>query len=72
MPGETDHKREEGARTKAATAGTAMQAGRLGREMKFQKNAGFLKDRVVIWDEMFAKQVEVYKGKCIVNKRALK
>lgn len=40
MPGETDHKRDEGARTKAMTAGTAKQDGKLGgADIKFQKNA---------------------------------
>jgi threonyl-tRNA synthetase len=30
--------------------------------LKFTKNSAFLKERVEIWDEMYAKQVEVYKG----------
>ena len=56
MPGEEDHKREEGARTKAATAGAARHAGKLGGDMKFHKNAAFLKERIGIWDEYYAKQ----------------
>jgi len=63
MPGEEDHKRDEGARTKAATAGTVVKQGKLGGELKFTKNSAFLKERVEVWDEMFAKQTEVYKGK---------
>ena len=35
MPGEEDHKRDEGARTKAATAGTVDRAGKIGGELKF-------------------------------------
>jgi hypothetical protein len=72
MPGEEDHKRDEGARTKAATAGTVDRSGKIGGELKFQKNSAFLKEREVIWDEMFAKQVEVYKGKLRLIKRAYK
>tara|TARA_B110000285_G_C15032193_1_gene567362 strand:- start:865 stop:969 length:105 start_codon:yes stop_codon:yes gene_type:complete len=34
MPGEEDHKRDEGARTKAATAGT-VDNGKIGGELKF-------------------------------------
>jgi len=67
MPGEEDHKRDEGARTKAATAGTVDKAGKIGGELKFQKNSAFLQERVTIWDEMYAKQVEVYKGKLSFN-----
>ena len=70
MPGEEDHKRDEGARTKAATAGTVAGSGKLGGELKFHKNSPFLKDRVAIWDEMYAKQAEVYKGKSAFLKRA--
>ena len=35
MPGEEDHKRDEGARTKAATAGTVQKHGKLGGQLKF-------------------------------------
>ena len=35
MPGEEDHKRDEGARAKAATAGTVDKAGKIGGELKF-------------------------------------
>jgi threonyl-tRNA synthetase len=62
MPGEEDHKRDEGARTKAATAGAAAGSGKLGGALKFHKNSPFLNERAAIWDELFAKQVEVYKG----------
>lgn len=63
MPGEEDHKREEGARTKAATAGTVQKQGKLGGQLKFQKDSPFLKERVAIWDQYYAKQEDVYKGK---------
>jgi len=35
MPGEEDHKRDEGARTHAATAGTVQEKGKIGGELKF-------------------------------------
>jgi len=57
-----EHKRAEGARTKAATSGQVEQ-GKVGGEWKFQKGPGFLKERLAVWDELIAKQVEVYKGK---------
>jgi hypothetical protein len=58
-----EHKRADGARTKAATTGTVVQQGKVGGEWKFQKQPAFLKERLQIWDDLFAKQVEVYKGK---------
>lgn len=52
-----DHKREDGARTKAATAGVIKDTDvKIGGEWKFAKNAPFLKARLDIWDELYAKQ----------------
>jgi len=62
-----DHSRQEGARTKAATSGAVVQAGKIGKEWKFQKDPAFLKERLAVWDELYAKQEEVYKGKCILH-----
>lgn len=59
---EEEHKRSEGVRTKAATAGTVTQVGKIGGEWKFQKQPAFLAERIAVWDELNAKQVEVYKG----------
>lgn len=59
-----EHKRQDGARTKAATAGTVASKGKIGGELKFHKNSPFLKERLAIWDDMYKKQEEVYKGKC--------
>jgi len=59
-----EHKRQEGARTKAATSGTVKKDGKIGGEWKFQKGPQFLKDRLAIWDDLYAKQKEVYAGKC--------
>lgn len=58
-----EHKRQDGARTKAATAGTVADKGKIGGEWKFQKGPQFLKDRLAVWDELYSKQEEVYKGK---------
>jgi hypothetical protein len=58
-----EHKRTEGARTKASTAGTVAQQGKIGGEWKFVKNHEFLKQRIGVWDELFAKQTDVIKGK---------
>lgn len=63
-----EHKRQEGARTKAVTAGT-VQDGKVGGDWKFQKDPVFLKERLAIWDELHAKQEEVYKGKCAINQK---
>lgn len=54
MPGE-EHGRQDGARTKAATAGTAAGKGKLGGPLKFAKGSQFLQDRVEIWDELYKK-----------------
>lgn len=35
MPGEEDHKREEGTRTKAMTAGSVEKHGKIGGDHKF-------------------------------------
>ena len=52
---EEEHKRTEGARTKAATAGLVKGDSHLGGEWKFQVNPPFLQERVQVWDELFAK-----------------
>jgi len=57
-----EHKRQEGARTKAATAGT-VQDGKVGGEWHFQKKPQFLADRLVYWNELYEKQTQVYAGK---------
>jgi len=57
-----DHKRQEGARTKAVTYGSVANDGLIGGEIKFEKNSAFLKDRIEIWDDLFAKQKVVYEG----------
>lgn len=67
-----EHKRQDGARTKAVTAGTVKKDGKIGGEWKFQKGPGFLKERTDIWDELFATQKEVYAGKYLtLNESAL-
>lgn len=48
-----EHKRDAGARTKAATAGSVSSKGKIGGELKFHKKSPFLTDRVAIWDEMY-------------------
>ena len=58
-----EHKRQDGARTKAATSGTVKTGGKIGGEWKFQKDAAFLKTRLAVWDRLYAKQTEVYAGK---------
>ena len=58
-----EHKRQDGARTKAATAGTVKDDKHLGGEWKFSKTPQFLKDRVDIWEELFSAQKKVYEGK---------
>lgn len=58
-----EHKRVDGARTKATTAGTVADQGKIGGDWKFQKDPQFLKDRLAVWDELYAKQTDVYKGK---------
>ena len=48
---------DAGKRTKAVTAGKVKQEGvKLGGDLKFQKKAKFLDDRVEIWNTMFNKQ----------------
>ena len=51
------HKRTEGARTKAATAGKIQDSGvvKIGGDWKFQKNPAFLAERVAIWKELYEK-----------------
>ena len=66
MPAE-EHKRQEGARTKASTAGQVADQGRIGGEWKFQKAPKFLEDRLKVWDELFEKQTKVYAGKLILT-----
>ena len=60
-----DHKRQEGARTKAATAGQVQDTGdvRIGGEWAFQKQPTFLRDRLAVWDRLYALQEQVYEGK---------
>ena len=59
-----EHKRQDGARTKAATAGSIKDSNvKIGGEWKFQKNPAFLKERLAVWDELYAKQTTVYDGK---------
>jgi hypothetical protein len=50
-----DHKRTDGARTKAVTAGTVKQDGKLGGVWQFKKNPEFLKERLAVWEELFSK-----------------
>ena len=52
------HKRTDGARTKAATAGQIKQAEgvKIGGDWKFAKNPAFLKERVDIWNELHEAQ----------------
>lgn len=58
-----DHKREDGARTKAATAGTIADSDvKIGGDWKFQKQPPFLKERMAIWDELYAAQETKIKG----------
>lgn len=57
-----EHKRAEGARTKAATSGEVNQ-GKVGGDWKFQAKPKFLDNRVGVWDTLFNKQKEVYSGK---------
>ena len=63
MQDKEDHKRTEGARTKASTAGTVKKEGKIGGDWKFSKNPTFLAERTAVWDELFAKQTDVYAGK---------
>ena len=59
-----DHKRQEGARTKAATGGSIKDTDvKIGGDWKFQKNPSFLKERLAIWESLFTKQTAVYEGK---------
>jgi hypothetical protein len=61
-----EQKRKDGARTKAATAGTVQGDNiRIGGEWKFQKNPPFLKERLSVWDSLMEKQTKVYSGKYI-------
>ena len=41
--------------------------GRIGGEWKFHKKPQFLEDRCKVWDELYAKQTEVYAGKLILT-----
>jgi hypothetical protein len=53
-----EHKRQDGARTKASTAGTVQGKNiKIGGEWKFQKNPTFLKERMAIWDKLYEIQV---------------
>ena len=63
-----EHKRSEGARTKASTAGKVDQAGKIGGEWKFHKKPDYLDYRIKIWDELMAKQDQLYKGKFLKKK----
>ena len=55
MSNKEDHKRKEGARTKAVTAGKVKKEGvKLGGVLKFEKNPKFLDDRVTIWEKMYS------------------
>jgi len=59
-----EHKRQEGARTKAATAGKAKDEGvKIGGEWAFKKKPQFLDDRLNYWNELFDKQKKLYEGK---------
>lgn len=60
------HKRTEGARTKAATKGQIgdSENQKIGGDWKFQKNPAFLKERLAIWTGLYDKQKEVYKCRC--------
>lgn len=59
-----DHKRQDGARTKVATAGTVQGDNiKIGGEWKFQKNPTFLATRLAVWDQLYEKQVKVYESK---------
>ena len=57
-------KRFKNARTKAATSGHVDESlGKIGGDWRFFKNPKFLKERISVWDELMAKQQEVYKSK---------
>ena len=49
-------KRVEGARTKAATGGSVGTVAniKIGGEWKFSKKPAYIKERIAIWDELFA------------------
>lgn len=55
MPGGEEQKREDGGRTKAATAGTvaANDNQMIGGDWGFSKKPKFLDDRLAIWNEYF-------------------
>ena len=64
MSSDPEHKRQDGARTKAATAGLVVGENiRIGGERKFQKKPAFLAERLAVWDQLYEKQVKVYDGK---------
>lgn len=63
-------KRVEGARTKAATTGSVGTVAniKIGGEWKFSKKPAYIKERIVIWDELFAAQNKKYEGKFLIKK----
>ena len=64
MSSDHEHKRQDGARTKAATAVLVVVENiRIGGEWKFQKKPAFLAERLAVWDQLYEKQVKVYDGK---------
>jgi len=63
MSTQEEHKRTEGARTKAATAGAVLHEGRIGGDWKFQKSPAYLAARLAVWDELYKAQEQVYQGK---------
>ena len=56
------NQRQEGARTKAATAGTVKDEKKIGGEHKFETNPKWLDNRVSIWNELYDKQQKVYES----------
>ena len=63
-------KRVEGARTKASTAGSVGTVAniKIGGEWKFQKKPAYIKDRMAVWEELYAVQLKNYESKLIIIK----
>jgi hypothetical protein len=60
------HKREENKRIKQGTGHLiAEDSTKIGGELRFSKNPQFIKDRLAVFEQLFAVQQKKYEGKTI-------
>ncbi len=54
--------KEEAKRATAATSGSVVSSGKIGAELKCEAHPSFIAERIKLFDQIYAKNVELYKS----------